>query len=266
MGFGSWFAGAEAYLGKRVTLGADADYFVPTFDGDSIWNWFTHGPITTLTGRVAVRASKRFSITASGGARVWWAQGDASPAAGGLSGWGLRECQAASSAPTTANPPQPSLNLTCKLGQVTLDPGSHNPTTGNALAFSFDPANRATSYTVDAVGNLNGRYRFTSGDIAFKGMVEAGARGQREGGDLEGEKRWDGGRYTTGARASVYGWSDPTRPDRDAVSFGYVLAGRLPASPGGQHVASSGSIDHPNRLVPANATASWPSSTWRVLK
>ena len=22
----------------------------------------------------------------------------------------------------------------------------------------------------------------------------------------------------------MYGWSDPTRPDRDAVSFGYVLA------------------------------------------
>ena len=35
----------------------------------------------------------------------------------------------------------------------------------------------------------------------------------------------DGGRFTTGARVSLYGWDDPTRPDRDAVSFAYVLAG-----------------------------------------
>jgi len=39
------------------------------------------------------------------------------------------------------------------------------------------------------------------------------------------KKRWDGGRFTTGARVSLYGWADPDRPDRDAVSFAYVLAG-----------------------------------------
>ena len=210
---GSYFAGAEAYLGKRVTLGADADYFVPTFDGDSIWNWFTHGPITTLTGRVAVRASKQFDVTASGGARLWWTEGDASTAPGGLSGYGLNECQ-------SLNKAQPTVPLTCQIGQVTLDPAS-----SAAIGYALRDANRATTTTVDAVGNLNGKYRFASGDVGFKGMVEVGARGKREGGDLSGEKRWDGGRYTTGARVSVYGWADPTRPDRDAVSFGYVLAG-----------------------------------------
>jgi hypothetical protein len=217
---GSWFGGAEAYLGKRVTLGADADYFVPVFDGDSIFNWFTHGPMTTLTGRVAIRPTRRLNITVSGGTRLWWAQGDPSNQPGGLSGYGESECQYISNAPTKATPAQPALNLTCKLGQVTVDPGS-----APGLTYSTSVADRSTTTTVDAVANLNGRYHFPSGEVGFKGMVEAGARGQREGGDFSGEKRWDGGRYTTGARVSLYGWADPTRPDRDAVSFGYVLAG-----------------------------------------
>jgi TrmH family RNA methyltransferase len=27
---------------------------VPTFDADSIWNWFTRSPVLTLTGRTAI--------------------------------------------------------------------------------------------------------------------------------------------------------------------------------------------------------------------
>ena len=54
-------------------------------------------------------------------------------------------------------------------------------------------------------------------------MLEAGDRGSREGVDIAAEKALDGGRYTVGARTSLYGWHDPTRPDRDATSFGYVL-------------------------------------------
>ncbi len=209
----SYFAGAEAWLGrgKRVTVGADADYFVPTFDGDSIFNWFTHGPLTTLTGRVAGRVTKRFDVTASGGARLWWAQGDPStgPNTGGLSKFGFGECSA-----------ELGRSNLCQLGQVAIDPS------GTAVQqYLGSSANRATTTTVDAVGNLNGRYRFASGDVALKGMVETGARGSREGADVSGEKRWDGGRFTTGARVSLYGWADPTRPDRDATSFGYVLTG-----------------------------------------
>jgi hypothetical protein len=214
---GSYFASAEAYLGKRVTVGADADYFVPTFDGDSIWNWFTHGPITTLTGRVAIRATKRLNVTASGGARLWWTEGDASPGAGGLSVFGANECAAAAkSQPTGAVPGA----IKCTIGQTWFDPA-----TAPIQSFTQSAANRPTMTTVDAIGNLNGRYRFASGDVGLKGMIETGARGNREGADVSGEKRWDGGRYLTGARVSVYGWADPTRPDRDAVSFAYVLAG-----------------------------------------
>jgi hypothetical protein len=155
-----------------------------------------------------VRATKHLSLTASGGARLWQTQGDASTdTSSGLSEFGLHECQRAGG------------NVTCKLGQAVID-----PTQSGLASFAQDPANRPTETTVDAYANLNGRYRFGSGDLALKGMLETGVRGNREGVDVSGEKRWDGGRYMTGARASVYGWDDPTRPDRDAVSFAYVLA------------------------------------------
>jgi hypothetical protein len=209
--FSRYYAGAEAYLGKRVTLGADADYFVPTFDGDSIFNWFAHGPITTLSGRAAFHFTKRIDMTASGGARLWQVEGDPAPGAGGLSNFGAAEC-AAVKVTTPA--------IKCALGQVSYD-GS----TGPALSYAQNEANRAVTTTLDAMGNLDGRFRWGFGEASLRGMVEAGSRGTREGADLAGEARWDGGRFTTGARTSLYGWHDPTRPDRDAVSFGYVLAG-----------------------------------------
>ncbi len=210
--FSRYFAGAEAYLGKRVTLGADADYFVPTFDGDSIWNWFAHGPITTVSGRASFRFTKRFDMTASGGARLWQVQGDPTPGTGMLSTYGAGECAAVKAA--TIVP------IACALGKVNYDASAPIP-----YAYATDPANRPTITTVDGMGNLNARARWGFGDVSLRSMIEAGSRGSREGGDLAGEARWDGGRFTTGARASVYGWHDPTRPDRDAVSFGYVLAG-----------------------------------------
>lgn len=211
----SFYGGLDAYLGKRVTLGADVDYFLPTFDADSIWNWFTHGPITTVTGRASARFTKRFDISASGGARLWWAEGDASTdATTGLSNFGAGQCAAAQAQLTKVGGV-----LDCALGQVYLDPANVA-----VNEWSRDPAHRAASTTIDALGNLSGRYRFGFGDVSLRGMFEAGPRGSREGADLAGEARLDGGRFTVGSRVSVYGWSDPTRPDRDAVSFGYVLA------------------------------------------
>ena len=217
----SFYGGVEAYIGKRATIGADVDYFVPTFDADSIWNWFTHGPITTITGRAAIRFTKRFDIAASGGARIWTAEGDPSVDAGtGLSGFGAGACAAAEAQIKAVGGA-----LDCAIGRVYLDPSSDA-----VRAFAQDPSNRAVSRTVDALGNVSGRYHFGLADVSLRGMFEAGPRGSREGADLAGEARLDGGRYVLGTRVSVYGWSDPTRPDRDAVSFGYVLtAGFTPA-------------------------------------
>lgn len=218
--FATAYGGLEAYLGKTATIGADLDYFVPTFDADSIWNWFTHGPVTTATVRVAVRIGKRFDLAASGGARLWTAEGDASlDPRSGLSRFGAGECAAAQ-----AQFARVHAALDCTLGAVYVDPAA-------VSSYARDAAHRATSITVDALGNLSGRYRFGFADVGLRGMFQTGARGSREGADLDGEARLDGGRFTVGTRLSVYGWSDPTRPDRDAVSFGYVLSGGFkPAS------------------------------------
>jgi hypothetical protein len=209
----SWFGNVEVHAGKHATFGLNADFFVPTFDADSIWNWFTHSPITTLTGRAVLRFGKRFDIAANGGARLWMADGDPTPAANGLSKFGAGECAAAQAALKTGT-------LDCARGQVYLD-----PTADAVKAYARDSQNRATTTTVDAIADVSSRYRFGSGDVALRGMLETGKRGSREGADVAGEYRFDGGRFTAGARMSVYGWSDPTRPDRDAVSFGYVLSG-----------------------------------------
>lgn len=221
--FGSYYAGVEGYLGQRVTLGADLDYYVPTFDGDSIWNWFSHGPITTITGRTAIRLSRRADLAASGGARLWVTDGDPYSFGQGE----IAACQAAGLADCTF-----------------FDPS--NPKSGVA-AYEQAAENRATTTTTDAIADLSGRYRFGSGDVGVRGMLEAGARGRRTGGDVYGEKRLDGERYAVGARVSLFDWADPTRPDRDATSFGYVLGfGYRPADVASFHLEWEHDM---NRLV-----------------
>jgi hypothetical protein len=205
-----WYAGLEAYLGKHVTLGADFEYFYPTFDGDSIWNWFTHSPINTLTGRTTIQFTKRFDVSASGGIRQLTEDGN--PAT-----FGAGECKAAG---------QPA---DCRTNNFVVDPSNANYAA--VTAYARDDKNRTFTQTTDALGNLAGRYRWGSGHAAFRGMFETGDRGHRVGGDLDGEQKVDGGRWTVGARTSLYDWADVLRPDRNATSFGYVLAGGFkPAS------------------------------------
>ncbi len=202
---GSAFGGVDFYLSKRVTLGADADYFVPTFDADSIWNWFTRYPITTLTGRAAIDVSERFDIAASGGVRMWTTEGD--PDA-----FGIGQCRAA------------GLPEDC-FGEEYFDPMA--PTLGTVRAFSRAEENRPSDATLDGVGNLAGRYRFGSGNLSLRGMMQMGARGRRAGADLSGDKFFLGKLFNVGARLSLYNWSDPLRPGRGATSFGYVLGAGL---------------------------------------
>jgi hypothetical protein len=215
----SYYGGLEAYVGRSVTLGADVDYFVPTFDADSIWNWFTHSPITSLTGRAAIRFTRRFDVTASGGARIWAADGDPTS-------FGKNQCKLIG---------QPE---DCE-GKIAIDPAA--PGAPALQAFSRDDANRQQSTVVDALGNLSARYRLPSAELSLRSMLQMGARGRRAGGDLAAEKRIDGGRYTVGARASLYNWEDPLRNDRNGLtfanpqptsvtSFGYVLAAGYRAS------------------------------------
>lgn len=192
------FGGIEAYIGQKATIGADADYYLPTFDADSIWNWFTRGASTSLTGRAAVKVSRAFDFSVSGGARLWTTDGD--PAT-----FGAGQCDAAGIDG-------------CVPGQSYAD-----ATQFNVNDFSRDPANRGQQIVTDGVGNVAARYRLGSGMIGLRGMVQAGERGHRAGGDLYGDQTFVGGRVLLGARASLFDWSDPLRPDRSATSFGYVL-------------------------------------------
>jgi hypothetical protein len=204
----TYFGGVEVHAGQHATLGADVDYFVPTFDADSIWNWFTKSPVTSITGRAAIRFTKRWDATLSGGARLWTTDGD--PAT-----FGVEQCKAARKMPDCTSIPSPG---------TSIDPSTAGDPLTATQPWSRLAENRIATTTLDALANLNARYRFGSGSISLRGMLEAGGQGSREGVDVAVEKNIDGDRYTLGARTSLYGWHDPTRPDRDATSFGYVLS------------------------------------------
>jgi hypothetical protein len=61
------YASLDGYVSKRLTLSADYDFYVPTFDGDSIWNFFLAMPMNDLGLRAAWDTTDRLSI--SGGLR-----------------------------------------------------------------------------------------------------------------------------------------------------------------------------------------------------
>jgi hypothetical protein len=76
--FSEYAANADAYLSSRVTVGASFERYTPTFDGDSIFNWFSHSPTTSALGRADVRFSRRWQATLSGGVRWFETEGNAS--------------------------------------------------------------------------------------------------------------------------------------------------------------------------------------------
>jgi len=61
---------------RTVSAGADLDYFLPTFDGDSIFNWFSHGGTTTFTGRARWDATRRLTVSGTAGGRRFATEGD----------------------------------------------------------------------------------------------------------------------------------------------------------------------------------------------
>jgi hypothetical protein len=202
------YGSIDIYAHEKVNVGADVDFFTPTFDADSIWNWFTHSPITTITGRMAVGSFEGFEATLSGGARLWMADGD--PAT-----YAQQQC--------TANNPDPVRVAQCL--QFGIDPSN-----GADEDFSRDEANRQTTISPDLMGNIGARYRWSNGYVGANAMLETGFgdeatnRGNRYGGSLAAKQDIVGGLFWLGGRVSGYKWTDPTRSDRDAASFGYVVA------------------------------------------
>jgi hypothetical protein len=76
-------ASVEWFAVSTVNLGADVEYFLPTFDGDSIWNWFAHFGTTTIDGRARWDVSRRLAVVASGGVRSFETEGDPAAVASG---------------------------------------------------------------------------------------------------------------------------------------------------------------------------------------
>lgn len=64
---GNVFATADGFVSSKVTLSADYDYYVPTFDADSIWNFFLAMPMNDLGLRASWDATDRLAL--SGGLR-----------------------------------------------------------------------------------------------------------------------------------------------------------------------------------------------------
>jgi hypothetical protein len=168
----SGYAQLDWFASSRLTASADFDYFRPTFDGDSIFTYFTHHPMTTMSGRVAWQPLGELDLALSGGARSFFTDGD------------------------------PDV-----LG---------SPTTG---------APRTKAARTDALGDFSARYRFANALLRARGTFQRGDGGHRQGGDIYGEQRFLGGRWTTSARVSLFDWQDDLRADRSATSFAYVLGG-----------------------------------------
>lgn len=64
------------YTTSRLTIGADLERIVPTFDGDSIFNWFSLATMTTATARADLRLGRRTDLAATGGVRLFESLGD----------------------------------------------------------------------------------------------------------------------------------------------------------------------------------------------
>lgn len=68
------FASVDGYASKRVTVSADYDYLLPTFDGDSIWNFFMSMPMNDVGLRAAWDATDHLGVAGGGHARLFTLQ------------------------------------------------------------------------------------------------------------------------------------------------------------------------------------------------
>ena len=180
----SIYGSLDAYLGTKVTLSADYDYYVPSFDGDSIWNFFAGEPMNDVGLRANVDFDRHLSVSASEQLRVFDMQtAPFNPFAG---------------AQTTGNyAPYPNSAL---LGGETF------PTNGHPF---------------DDITNVSARWRDGLTTLGLRGSGSFGDEGQRVGADASAQHVFET-RYVASLRAGVWQWQDKLQPDRDAASFNYV--------------------------------------------
>ncbi|MSP25149.1 MAG: hypothetical protein EXR75_08285 [Myxococcales bacterium] len=203
------YAGLDARVGTSHTVGLDGEFFLPTFDADSIFNWFTHNPSVTALARAASRPTRSLQLSAQAGTRLWLTDGNPAD-------WTASACAAAGFE-------TPDQQRACVEYGV-------DPTTGPDAAFARLEANRLTVIAPDLIANFGAAVQWPHGSARLRASLETGFggadsdRGRRVGGTLSAEHELKPGAFTLGGRVSTYEWHDPLRPTRDATSFGYVIA------------------------------------------
>jgi hypothetical protein len=183
----SAYASLDVYAGQKVTLSADYDYYVPSFDGDSIWNFFAGEPRSDVGLRGNVDVSDRLSLAANAHARMFTVQ-TAPFDPGGMQTY------------------SPSTNC--------ISPG---PTNTCGIVY---PSN---GHPFDEGGNVSARWRTGETRIALRGSGDFGDEGDRVGADVSGEHIFET-RYVASGRVGAWQWKDKLRPDRATTSAQYVLA------------------------------------------
>jgi hypothetical protein len=73
-----YLASLDWYTTEALTLGAQYEYYLPTYDADSIWNWFSRQGMTTALARGALDITKNLDVSASAGVRQFSTEGDPS--------------------------------------------------------------------------------------------------------------------------------------------------------------------------------------------
>ena len=69
-------ASLEWFATDAFSVGTSVDYYLPTFDGDSIFNWFSHRGATTWVGLARWSPTRHWALGARGGARLLETAGD----------------------------------------------------------------------------------------------------------------------------------------------------------------------------------------------
>ncbi|MEZ4440302.1 MAG: hypothetical protein R3B72_14490 [Polyangiaceae bacterium] len=220
------YGGLDFFPHEKVTLGADYEYFVPTFDADSIFNWFSHNPYHTAMGRIAIGPFEGFDMSLGGGARLWLTDGDPTT-------WAQEQCTfmlSQSGGTPTQEAIQRCIDFGIETGFGGVDADGNPIPSGADAAFTQDEQARSTTIAPDLLGNLGARYDWGNGMVGLDSMVQTGFggdasnRGRQVGGTIRAKQGFAGGVFWLGGRVSTYNWTDPTRADRDATSFGYVVA------------------------------------------
>jgi len=192
--FSQLYLSSDVYATQKLTLSADFDHFRPTFDGDSIWNFFVSGPTNDLGGRIAYQATDNLGFSGGGHVRMF------------------------------NNQTQSELD-------DTTEPRLSSPTAPSGIASGNQyPSN---ALYLNGGGNLAAKYRYSHGNVSLRGAADGGGTGGRAGGDAYADHTF-ANRYLVSARAGVWAWKDNLRPDRSATSFGYVLGAGYILSPRSQ--------------------------------